>query len=223
MLIVPDLLTQAEVSAVVGDLARQQFADGRGSAAGQAQLAKNNLEFMSDVAAEGPARVVDQAVRRNPLVQNYVYPRKLHRIIFNRYEVGMAYGDHLDSPLLDTGIGGRLRADLSMTLFLSEPNSYDGGALAIDHSHGTARIKLPAGHAVFYRSVQVHRVEPITRGTRLAAVTWVESHVRDQTDREILYDLARLLNEVGELKKPGRMRQTMLGVYARLLQRWSEN
>jgi PKHD-type hydroxylase len=110
-----------------------------------------------------------------------------------------------------------------MTLFLSDPGSYDGGALAIDHTHGTARVKLPAGHAVFYQSLQVHRVETITRGTRLAAVTWIESHVREPSDREVLYDLARLLNEVADLKKPGRPRQTMLGVYARLLQRWSEN
>jgi PKHD-type hydroxylase len=135
----------------------------------------------------------------------------------------MAYGDHLDSPLLELGGGEKLRADLSMTLFLSDPNSYDGGALAIEHSHGTAWIKLPAGHAVFYRSLLVHRVETVTRGARFAAVTWIESHVRAPDDREVLYDLARLLSDVDELKTPGRSRQAMLGVYARLLQRWSES
>ncbi|MBI1776985.1 MAG: Fe2+-dependent dioxygenase [Proteobacteria bacterium] len=223
MLIVPDLLTADELGRVMARIAAAPFADGRASAAGAAKLAKNNLEFFSDVADDGPAQVVDQAIRRNPMVQNYVYPRKLHRIIFNRYDIGMAYGDHLDSPLLDLGNNERLRADLSMTLFLSDPGSYDGGALAIDHEHGTARLKLPAGHAVFYRSVQVHRVETVTRGTRLAAVTWIESHVREAADREILYDLARLLNDVRELGQPGRSRQTMLGVYARLLQRWADN
>lgn len=219
MLIVPDLLSRQELRAVLAALPDERFADGAATAAGAAKAVKRNEEYVASIAEDPAAAIVDAAIRRHPAVQNALYPRKLYRILFNRYAAGMAYGDHFDAPLMDHMSEQRLRTDQSMTLFLSAPESYEGGELVIQHALGESRVKLPAGAAVFYRSLTLHRVEPVTRGVRLAAVTWIQSHVKGEEQRAILHDLALGLN----LMADGPGRRHILGAYARLLQRWSEN
>ena len=177
------------------------FRDGSASARAAAKEVKKNLEFRY---AETPARdkelgtLVLQALGRHPEFMEVARPKAVMPPIFSRYETGMHYGTHTDAPALNDG-ARNVRIDLSVTLFLSEPDSYEGGELVLDTGHGEVAIKHPKGDAVTYPTTALHRVEAVRSGVRLAALTWVESHTREEWKRRILYDLRkadRLLAEV---------------------------
>jgi PKHD-type hydroxylase len=160
------------------------------------------------------------------LVQHPVYragalPLKVATPFYARYTPGMAYGDHVDDPIMGPE-GGRYRTDLSITVFLNEPGDYDGGELVIRTSFGDTGVKLPAGDAVMYPSSSLHHVAPVTRGARLVAVTWVQSLVRDPARRELLYELhqvrERLLQHEPDAKDTARVNR----IYVNLVRMWSD-
>ncbi|MET4807890.1 Fe2+-dependent dioxygenase [Limibacillus sp. MBR-115] len=164
----------------------EMFEDGAKTAGWRARERKNNLQAGRTSLASGAVKKVEKALLANTLFQSAARPKEIVRTLLSRYEVGMHYGAHVD----DAVMAGR-RTDLSFTLFLADPESYDGGALVIDRTEGERAFKLPAGHLLLYPSTTLHRVEPVTRGSRLAAVGWVRSLIRDDAQRELLFDLDR--------------------------------
>jgi PKHD-type hydroxylase len=179
------ILPTAEVDAIVAELGRHTFTDGKLTAGGLARGVKNNLQLAGmSPEIEALQEAIAAGFRRAPEFQAFAIPRRVMKPMFSRYEPGMEYGAHIDNAIM-----GDMRTDLSVTLFLSRPDTYDGGELVIHTPPGNQEIKLDAGEAIVYRSSTLHHVAPVTRGARLAAVTWVQSAVRDEYIRDILYDL----------------------------------
>jgi PKHD-type hydroxylase len=168
---------------------------------------------------EAPRRVVADALARNELFKMAALPRAMSNIMFSRYRPGMEYGTHIDNVLMTVG-NGRIRTDLAMTVFLSAPDSYAGGALSI--ADDEREIRLPAGSAVLYPATTLHRVTPVESGERLAAVLWVQSVVREESAREALYDLARARRMI--LDKDGKTEafDLIAKSHANLMRRWAE-
>ena len=220
-----NLLSKDELRSVQAQLGDDApWRDGRSSASGQALAQKNNQQLAqdSDVARQLQA-VVLAAVQRDPLFFSAALPRKIFNPLFNRYG-GDAnhYGDHIDGAVLRSRTDGQwVRTDISCTLFLADPDSYDGGELVVQDSFGAQRVKLPAGDAVIYPGTSVHRVEPVTRGARVASFFWIESMVRSDEQRRLLYDmdmsLLRLRAQHGETPET----TALTGTYHNLLRMWS--
>ncbi|HEV2112302.1 MAG TPA: Fe2+-dependent dioxygenase, partial [Gammaproteobacteria bacterium] len=189
LLKIEGLLSTAEVARVREALAGATFNDGRLTAGEAVRDVKNNLQASAqDKALDESRQLISVALLKNEAFTTRVLPRRLLPPMFNRYDAGMEYGGHVDNAIM--GGGEPLRADASITVFLSDPKDYDGGGLAIN-SDGEARVvKLAAGGAVVYNSTTIHKVEPVTRGSRYAAVIWAQSFVRDEGRREILQELA---------------------------------
>jgi PKHD-type hydroxylase len=201
ILFVPDLLDAAALEELRKELESGRFVDGRRTAAGPAAEVKRNLQLEQPENEPTRAAVLLlNALAANERFRSFTLARAIRRPEFARYETGMSYGLHLDAPIQ----GGRppVRADLSVTVFLSDASEYEGGELVIHTRTGEQAVKLPAGHTVVYPSDTLHRVSTVTAGERLVAVTWVQSHVRDPQMREILADLdaasARLARQGGD-------------------------
>jgi PKHD-type hydroxylase len=180
------LLQPGEVNRAVSELAQRTFVDGKATAGGKARDVKHNLQVeRTSPETSDLDRMVLQAYRQSPEFQTFAIPKRLLLPIYSRYEPGMAYGAHIDNALMS-----EIRTDLATTLFLSRPDTYDGGELVIETPVGEERIKLDAGEAIVYAASTVHYVAPVTRGVRLAAVTWIQSVIRDERIRAILFDLS---------------------------------
>jgi PKHD-type hydroxylase len=172
-------------------LTGKAFVSGKSSAIGVAQQVKNNLELLDPSSAvRALSEEILATLRRSVPFGMAALPRTTSSLFFNRYDEGMSYGDHLDDALL-TEPGLRLRSDVAVTIFLSDAASYDGGELVIDTDYGIQRLRGDAGDCIVYPADKRHRVEPVRRGQRLAAVMWVQSMVRDSARRQLLYDLAQ--------------------------------
>jgi len=220
LLQIPGVLKQDQVDTVLRELGQSAYEDGRASAGMLAREVKNNLQAKRDaevVRKCGPMLL--EALRRNAIFYTAALPHRVHGPMFNRYDVGMTYGLHVDNAIMGEQV--TVRTDVSATLFLSAPDQYDGGELVIQEGSGEKRIKLPPGSMVLYSSASPHRVEPVTRGSRLAAIFWVQSMVRDEPKREILFDLNQILASVrGRLDTNEQMALT--AVYHNLLRTWAE-
>jgi PKHD-type hydroxylase len=184
LIAIADILTAGEVAEARAALAGARFADGRATAGWSARAVKDNQQAVQDPALDALRDRIEMRLRENVTFGLAVRPRDVMGPMFSRYAPGHAYGTHVDDALL----AGR-RSDVSFTLFLSEPDSYDGGELVLETALGEEAIKLPAGSLFTYPATLLHRVAPVTRGERLAAVGWVRSYVRDAAQRELLFDL----------------------------------
>jgi PKHD-type hydroxylase len=220
LLIVPGVLKPDELKLAREWLAGAQFVDGKASAGAAARRVKNNLE-----AERGGLGRLDElvmgALARHPAYRGGALPLHAATPLYIRYAPGMAYGEHLDDPIMGTG-GVMYRSDVAVTVFLSAPGEYDGGELVIRHAAGEQSVKLPAGDAVLYPAGTIHRVSPVTRGERLVAVTWVQSAVRDPARRELLYGLnlarEKLLQEAPAAEATAQVN----AAYLNLIRMWSE-
>ncbi|CAD5980384.1 PKHD-type hydroxylase tll1907 [Planktothrix tepida] len=185
---IADVLTPEELETTLTLLQQAEFIDGKTTAGRYVREVKNNQQIKTDTEITSELRtIVLQALKRNELFQIAARPKAIRPIIFSRYDVGMYYGSHFDNAVMgDEFIS---RTDVSLTLFLSDPNTYQGGELVIETSLGEQSFKLDAGSAIVYPSSTLHRVETVTEGTRWAAITWIQSLVRDPSKREILFDL----------------------------------
>lgn len=222
MLLLPRIFSDAELADVRGRIDRLPTVAGSGSADGSARAVKNNRELALDDAESAViGDTVLKALRRNQRFQVFALPHKIRMPIISQYEPGMAYGDHVDAPVMGDGPIHTTRTDLSVTIFLSGPDDYDGGELLLHTPVGDRPVKMPAGGALCYSTAHVHRVEPVTRGRRVAAVTWIQSRVRDHGNRAVLFDLAQSMNELPP-DAPGSLRLRLQHVYARLMQSWAE-
>lgn len=225
LLPLPDLLTQEEVSRLRALIEQAQWIDGNATSGHQARLVKQNEQLPEDSAeARQAGQMVLAALARNPAFISAALPARIYPPMFNSYAGGQTYGLHVDNAVrvLPQG-GGSVRADLSMTVFLEDPAAYDGGELTIETAFGAQRVKLPAGHGVLYPSSSLHRVEPVTRGRRLASFLWVQSMVRADGARSSLFDLDQSIQQLaGELGEGHPALVRLTGVYHNLLRQWAE-
>lgn len=226
LLQIPEVFSKAEVKALRARLDAGLWADGNATSGHQSATAKKNLQLPeeSDVAKEVSALVV-QALNANPMFVAAALPHTIFPPLFNRYEGGGEFGLHVDNAIRQSRNGGaiRIRSDLSATLFLSEPEDYDGGELIIEEMYGSQAIKLPAGDLVLYPSKSLHRVTPVTRGARVSSFMWMQSLVRDDADRETLFRLDIATQRVSSERGPKDQAVIELtGVYHNLLRRWTE-
>ena len=192
MLTLAEVLPAEDVVRVMEGLADIAFLDGRKTAAGDARAVKANSQADSaDPRVAALADFVKKAIERHPAFSAYVRPARWSKLMFNRYGEGETYGLHFDDPVMGKD-EGRMRSDLSFTLFLCDPETYEGGALLIDGLDGEREIKLPAGAIVIYPTGALHQVTPVTSGVRHACVGWAQSLIRRDDERAILFDLARV-------------------------------
>jgi PKHD-type hydroxylase len=188
MLVIDHVLTVEELAEISRSLQAAEFVDGKLTAGIYAQAVKNNQQLSDDAPlADSVQAIIRQALDHNALFQAAVRPKVIRSALVSRYEVGMEYGCHTDNAIM--GETNPMRSDVSLTLFLSPPDTYDGGELSIDTSLGEQNFKLAAGSMIVYPSTALHQVKTVTKGVRLAAVTWVQSFVREASEREILFDL----------------------------------
>jgi PKHD-type hydroxylase len=226
LIAIPSVLTARQVSEARTMIEQGEWCDGRVTAGVQSALAKNNLQLDSGGAgAVTVGATILEALAGNALFQSAALPRRIVPPLFNRYDAsdGHHFGEHVDNALRPLAGGGRIRTDLSATLFLSEPDEYDGGELVIEDSFGSHEVKLAAGEMILYPATSLHRVEPVTRGTRLASFFWIESMVRDDGQRTLLLDMdaaiRTLAQEVGDAH---RAVVSLTGTYHNLLRRWAD-
>ena len=223
LLHIPGVLEGGDVVRLRDALNAATWTDGRETVGAQGARVKRNLQLpdASPLRAE-LGREVLAALARHPLWHAATLPQRILPPRFNRYEGGGQYGNHVDGAVMALPEGGQLRSDVSCTLFLSDPGDYDGGELIVSDLYGEHEVKLPAGDAVVYPSGSLHRVQPVTRGARLAAFFWVQSLVRDDGQRRLLLELD---TSIQRLTASGADPQAVLqltGVYHNLLRRWSD-
>jgi len=222
MFIIPNLLNTSQVRDVRSLLDKSRFNDGKQTAGPGSQGVKNNLQADADDPNIKEAQeIVYGALTGNSQYRIMAVPRIVRPLTFNRYDEGMYYGDHMDHPLLAGDPPAR--GDVSTTVFFSAPEEYDGGELMVNSESSEAmKVKLPAGHAVCYSAGTLHRVNPVTRGSRLAAVTVAESRIRDVAEREIYSDLAQLTRWVQDVAAGTPQERLANKIYNNLMRLWAK-
>jgi PKHD-type hydroxylase len=222
---IPTVLNEQQVAACREVMHNATWVDGRVTAGYQSAGVKDNRQLPEDSPeARKLGDMIIAALERNPLFITAALPLRVFPPLFNRYDPGMSFGAHLDNSIRQiTGTPYRVRTDIAMTLFLSPPEEYDGGELVIDDVYGAHAVKLPAGDMVLYPATSLHRVNPVTRGTRLASFFWAQSMVRDESQRTLLFDLDMAINQVSQALSalhPGVVALT--NCYHNLLRRYAE-
>ena len=219
MLTIADVLPAEDVERVRERLAALRFVDGRATAGPTARKVKANTQVdASDPGTAPLARFVRQALDRCGVLAAYARPVRWSRLLFSRYGPGDAYGLHVDDAAMTAEDGGRMRTDLSFTLFLSDPTTYDGGALRLDGLDGEREAKPAAGSLLLYATGVLHQVAPVTAGERLACVGWIQSAVRRDDQRELLFDLERVRAALAD----GETRLLLDKSVGGLLRMWAE-
>ena len=208
--LIPDVLDAAAIDAIRDSMAEIDFFDGRSTAGRDAATRKANMQAAPSPARNAILKMAQNAISAHPVFMSAARPRHMTPLLLSRYEPGQSYGYHVDNALM-----GGIRTDLSFTLFLSDPDTYEGGALEIDETDGARSIRLEAGAMIVYPSTLLHSVTPVTKGQRLAIVGWVESWVRDAEDRSILFDLDRVHASLPD----GSLRDTLAKASSNLLRR----
>lgn len=221
ILCIANVLSAEELQALRRHLEAGEFADGAATAGWHARTVKRNQQMAGSTAGAAEAKaMVAEALKRNLLLQMAALPRHVRPAMFSRYADGMSYGAHIDDAVMWRD--GPSRSDVSLTLFLSDPASYAGGELVIDTTGGEQAFKLEAGALVIYPSSTLHRVEPVTEGERLAAVSWIQSLVRDPAKREVLFDLDTVRRQVFERAGKTAEFDLISKSHANLLRMWSD-
>ena len=225
LICVPDVLSKAEVADFRAAMDAADWEDGRSTAGAQSARVKKNEQLPpnSDIARQLGEAVV-RALVANPLFVSAAIPKQIFPPLFNRYGVGQHFGIHVDNAVRGDHLSGaRIRTDLTVTLFLSEPDEYDGGELIVEDYYGSHRVKLPAGHLVLYPATSLHAVTEVTRGVRVASFFWLQSMVRDGQARSLIFDLDTAIQ--GLVQRVGRDDPELVkltGIYRNLIRCWAE-
>jgi PKHD-type hydroxylase len=219
---ISDVLTAEEIKKLRAEAALLPFVPGAETAGGRARRVKNN-EQISQKAEERKAlhEIVVTALGRSKEFHRAALPKRIRPPLISRYRPGMAYGKHVDNALMGPK-GGRDRSDVSVTVFISDLDEYDGGELIIHGAFGMQEVKLPSGSVVAYPSSSLHEVTEVTRGERLVAVTWVQSYVRDDRQREILAHLAQVKDKMSAVAPDAEETDLVHHSYTNLLRMWAE-
>ncbi len=223
MLKIPDVLSADQVRQCRQALEQADWADGRSTAGHVAVKVKNNLQLPLDhPAAQQVGDFISGVLSQNPTFISATLPLRILPPRFNRYEGGGDYGDHIDNAIFGVpGTAQRVRSDISATLFLCDPEEYDGGELVVQDTYGSHRVKLPAGHMVVYPGSSLHHVTPVTRGARLASFFWIQSLVREDHRRALLWELDTAIQRVGQSVPDHETMPQLTGVYHNLIREWS--
>jgi len=226
LIAIPKLLDAQQLNAVrqLLDQAGPAWVDGRVTAGYQGAAVKYNqqIDERSDVAVQCQ-RIILSALERNPRFISAALPNMVYPPMFNRYSEGMTFGAHVDGSVrIDPHTGRKLRTDISATLFLSDPSSYDGGELQIHDTYGVHSAKLEAGDVLVYPATSLHQVTPVTRGVRTACFFWVQSLVRDDGQRSTLFDMDNAIQTLNQTNADEIARRTLVGCYHNLLRQWSD-
>jgi PKHD-type hydroxylase len=223
---IPQVLDTEQLQLVRHKLAAagDAWVDGLATAGHQGARVKNNLQIneASPIARELGGLIV-AALERNPLFISAALPSVIYPPMFNLYEGGMHFGSHVDGAVrLIPGTGMKIRTDISATLFLAGPDEYDGGELLVEDTYGVHTVKLPAGDMILYPSTSLHRVNPVTRGARVASFMWIQSLVRDDAQRAMLFDIDTALQRLNQTGADERATVQLTGCYHNLLRMWGE-
>jgi PKHD-type hydroxylase len=228
LITIPDVLTPEQVAHARKLLDAAEWVDGKGTAGYQSAKAKDNMQLPEgSPAAREIGEMILAALSKNPLFLAAALPLRILPPMFNRYSGGQSFGTHVDNAIRQIpGTPLRIRTDLSVTLFFAEPDEYDGGELCVEDAYGVKRVKLPAGHMVLYPSTSLHHVTPVTRGARVCSFFWLQSMIRDNGQRSLLFDLDLAIQRLArDLKNNPVAEQTsvqLTGVYHNLLRQWAE-
>jgi PKHD-type hydroxylase len=224
LLQMPDVLSREQVAHTRRALDAANWIDGRVTAGPQSARAKDNLQLPEDhPVARELGNAISQALQRHPLFISAALPLRIFPPLFNRYEGGGAFGSHVDNAIRQVpGTPHRIRTDLSATLFLSDPDEYDGGELTVEDTYGVHAVKLPAGHLVLYPATSLHHVTPVTHGARVASFFWIQSLIRDDAQRTLLFDLDTAIQRVNQDLPEHPVAVQLTGVYHNLLRQWAE-
>ena len=221
---IPALLNAEEVEVAVATLLDQPWVDGKVTAGQRSAMAKNNRQLSEDDPAA--IRLGEQILSRlsdNALFMSAALPKKIYPPLFNRYSGGEAFDWHIDNAIRGLkGVRERVRTDISATLFLADPASYDGGELVIRDTFGEHAVKLPAGHLLIYPGSSLHKINPVTRGERIASFFWVESLVREDSQRQLLLDMDVAIQRLTAQHADDHALLQLSGAYHNLLRRWSD-
>jgi len=224
LLPIPDVLTAEQLTQARQILDHAAWIDGKVTAGHQSARAKDNMQLPEDSpAARQLGEMILAALGQNPLFITAALPLRVFPPLFNRYQGGQSFGTHVDNAIRQvTGTPHRIRTDLSATLFFSGPDEYDGGELIVEDTYGTHSVKLPAGHLILYPSTSLHHVRPVTRGARIASFFWIQSMVRDDGDRSLLFDLDMAIQRINRDISDHPSAVQLTGVYHNLMRRWAD-
>lgn len=221
---IPHLLSEEEVRHCRAVLEASPWMDGAATSGEQARKVKFNLQIpVESKEARDLGDIVLRALGRNPIFTSAAMPLRVLPPMFNRYDVGMKFGAHVDGAIRPAPGGARMRADVSSTLFLTSPDDYDGGELIVEDTFGTQRVKLPAGDMILYPTTSLHAVSEITRGSRWASFFWTQSMVKDEGRRKLLYDMDMAIMRLRrELSDDHPSVLPLTNIYHNLLRSWAE-
>jgi PKHD-type hydroxylase len=224
LLAIPDVLNAAQVAQAREILGTAEWIDGKVTAGHQSARAKDNQQLGEcSPAARELGEMILNALGQNALFISAALPRHVFPPLFNRYQGGQSFGTHVDNAIRQVpGTGHRIRTDLSATLFLAQPEEYDGGELVVEDTYGTHSAKLPAGGMVLYPSTSLHHVRPLTRGARIASFFWIQSMVKDDAERTLLFDLDMAIQRVNHDAPENPAAVQLTGIYHNLVRRWAE-
>ena len=224
LLVIPDVLTAEQVASARKTLAQAEWIDGRATAGHQSIRAKDNLQLAEgSEAAVTLGEVIIAALQGSALFAAAALPLRVFPPLFNRYSGGQAFGTHVDNAIRQVpGTPHRIRTDLSAPLFLTTPDEYQGGELQIEDTYGLHSVKLPAGHLILYPATSLHHVRPVTSGVRIASFFWVQSLVRDDGERALLFDLDTAIQRLNADAPDHPSAVQLTGVYHNLLRRWAD-
>jgi PKHD-type hydroxylase len=224
LLQIPQVLSAEQVADSRRQLDSAEWVDGRVTAGHQSARAKDNVQLPEDSpVARQLGQTILAALERTPLFLSAALPMKIFPPLFNRYAGGQSFGVHIDNAIRQVrNTPHRVRTDISATLFLSRPDEYDGGELVVEDTYGTHSVKLPAGDLVLYPASSLHRVQPVTRGARVASFFWIQSMVRDDGQRTTLFDLDLAIQRLGADVPNHPSLVQLTGTYHNLLRRWAD-
>lgn len=228
LLSIPNVLTAEQVTQARQILDAADWVDGKVTAGHQSAKAKNNMQLPENhPASRQLGDMILSALAKNPLFLSSALPLKVFPPLFNRYTGGQSFGTHVDNAIRQVpGTPVKIRTDLSATLFFTGPEEYDGGELCVEDTYGVHKVKLPAGHMVLYPSTSLHHVTPVTRGARVCSFFWIQSMIREDSQRSLLFDLdtgiQRLNNEITGNPSAAQIAVQLTGVYHNLLRQWAE-
>lgn len=224
LLSIPNVLSPEQVKKAREVLDQAEWTDGKVTAGYQSAQVKDNMQIPENSpVARQLGDMILQALGQNPLFLSAALPLKVFPPLFNRYQGGQSFGTHVDNSIRQvTGTPHRIRTDLSATLFLSAPEEYDGGELCVEDTYGVKNVKLPAGHMILYPATSLHHVTPVTRGARVSSFFWIQSMVRDDAKRTLLFDLDSAIQRLGLDYPKHSSNVGLTGVYHNLLRQWAE-
>ena len=224
LLHIPNVLNTEELKAIQKILHEANWVNGKITAGTQSEQVKNNLQLAEDSeSAEQARKIVLKALSRNALFFAAALPKKIYPPLFNQYREGMNFGNHIDNAVrTHAATGNHVRTDISSTLFLADPDSYDGGELVVEDTYGQQIVKLPAGDMVLYPGTSLHHVRPVTKGSRVACFFWTQSMVRDDAQRTLLFDMDAAISTLRQQHGDSAAVVRLTGNYHNLIRMWAD-